>query len=533
MTMVAGTPGKGRSVDENGIACDNDQMNASDDPWSLPYWEKQLSEGNLPTLVDPSAFHDPEKVNLALEACFEARNWEAASGIAQGWLPRLNVNRTSNNSPWIRRELLYFLRGKTEIKWVELLIRGQACMRWEGAGSALYEALNEVKTQLRWKETEGLPRLFQVVPKLLDSGATPSDGPEPMDPMLSSMRDRIAQLGPEHLKGWDEMCLGLVRSAGLVARRAEVEHRLEDAITHADLSAIPELVAAFLAIPKPYRLLCPLGEALGRHENRSDYPVVAVVAAMLEGGLGAGEACTWGEAPLSLVADHRCPPDVARDLMEVLLRAGANPDHAAEQPWCSDTLVVAMDRPLHACAYRVQPPVDILVAHGANVDVRDNRGMTPLLYAARECNLEAMQALLQAGADVHASSEETRGVVFEYLENMMRPEKDFDINPEQMVQGCILLASHGLDLDVAHEGKLAWASVFSCLENLVPSPRNTRLAKEFVQGLLDSGHPFNWPVIHQAAIEHECARPALSILSGLLLDQSTAPSLRPSMARRM
>lgn len=508
-------------------------MQPTADPWSLEYWRDRLSRGDVPACVAPEVFHDPEKASLALEACFEARDWDAASAIAKGWFPRLNVNRTSNKAPWVRREVLYFLRGKTEARWVELLLSGQASMKWDDTGSALYEAINEVDMQLRSNDTEGLPRLFHLVPKLLENGAKPDDGPHLVNDLISSMGDRVARLAPESLDQWNELRLIIARASDLASARLRVEIRLEDAISKEDFLAITELAGEFSSIPRPHRLLCPISEVLARHEKRPRYPVVAVMAALLQGGLSAREACTWGEAPLSLVINHRCMPEVARGLVEVLLNAGANPDQAAEHTWRSDTGVVAMDRPLHGCAYRIQPPIDALVAGGASVDVRDNRGLTPLLYAARECNLEAMEALILAGADVQAVAEESRGVAFEYLENIMRPEKDFDIEPSQMAQGCVLLASRGVDLDVSFDGKSAWGSVFSCLDSLMSRPRAERLAREFVQGLVDSGYPFNWHAIQAAARPHECARPALSIIDALLLERGTTQTHRATQARRM
>jgi ankyrin repeat protein len=49
--------------------------------------------------------------------------------------------------------------------------------------------------------------------------------------------------------------------------------------------------------------------------------------------------------------------------------------------------------------------IGVLLAHGADVDARERtRGQTPLMWAAAEGNVAAVEALLKAGADIHARS---------------------------------------------------------------------------------------------------------------------------------
>lgn len=65
------------------------------------------------------------------------------------------------------------------------------------------------------------------------------------------------------------------------------------------------------------------------------------------------------------------------------------------------------DRPLHVAAEETPATIAILVAYGADVDATNERGRSPLQEAARAGNVDALNALLKAGADL--SFEDARG----------------------------------------------------------------------------------------------------------------------------
>ncbi|HOJ00912.1 MAG TPA: ankyrin repeat domain-containing protein [Anaerolineaceae bacterium] len=59
--------------------------------------------------------------------------------------------------------------------------------------------------------------------------------------------------------------------------------------------------------------------------------------------------------------------------------------------------------PLHFAANSRADIIRLLIDHGADVNVRDGNGKTPLHCAAVTANLENMRALLENGADVNAA----------------------------------------------------------------------------------------------------------------------------------
>jgi ankyrin repeat protein len=118
--------------------------------------------------------------------------------------------------------------------------------------------------------------------------------------------------------------------------------------------------------------------------------------ALIEAGADVNGVGKLGGWPLG----HAVGEGLAK-VVEVLLKHGAdpnlpNPDDAGTS--------------LHAAAFNMHPRVtQVLLAHGAKVDARDENGRTPLWHAAFEKgqrSLDVARALIAAGADPNAADQE-------------------------------------------------------------------------------------------------------------------------------
>lgn len=85
------------------------------------------------------------------------------------------------------------------------------------------------------------------------------------------------------------------------------------------------------------------------------------------------------------------------DQVRLHLEAGVNPNQ---------TIPGDNAYPLHYAANSHADIIQLLVDHGADVDVKDDKGKTPLHCAAVRAYLEGMHVLLENGADVNAVDNE-------------------------------------------------------------------------------------------------------------------------------
>ena len=106
------------------------------------------------------------------------------------------------------------------------------------------------------------------------------------------------------------------------------------------------------------------------------------------------------------------------------LDAGNDPDEPYNEAADGHTL-------LFAAAERGGPEmIRMLIAKGATVDPRDDRGWTPLLCAAFENNVWAMEVLIELGANVNARLSGGYSVLMEAVEN---PHFSHAIEPEDVL----------------------------------------------------------------------------------------------------
>lgn len=115
------------------------------------------------------------------------------------------------------------------------------------------------------------------------------------------------------------------------------------------------------------------------------------VGTLLAAGAHVDAVTRYGVRPLALAAENGDAAVVRR-----LLTAGADPN--GSQPGGETAL-------LTAARTGDTETIRALIAHGADVDAREEtRSQTPLMWAAVNGNAAAITALVAAGADVHARS---------------------------------------------------------------------------------------------------------------------------------
>ncbi|MEQ1895955.1 MAG: ankyrin repeat domain-containing protein [Vicinamibacterales bacterium] len=184
------------------------------------------------------------------------------------------------------------------------------------------------------------------------------------------------------LCGFVGVCLVVVLGgAGLYAEVHTTA--LVDAISKGDHQALRAQLRAGANVN------APLGDgstALHWAAERGDQVAVDL---LLQAGASAKATSRYGVAPLSLAALNG-----HAGMLTSLIKAGADPNSALPE---GETVLMTAARTGNVDAVRV------LLAHGARVDARDElRGQTALMWAAAQNNAGVIRTLVEAGADVRA-----------------------------------------------------------------------------------------------------------------------------------
>lgn len=189
------------------------------------------------------------------------------------------------------------------------------------------------------------------------------------------------------LCGCAGVCLALL--AGSPAVHAELHTTaLVEAVTKADHQAIR---ARLRAGANANETLPDGSTALHWAVERGDQVAVDM---LLQAGAHARAVSRYGVTPLLLAA-----LDGHAGIIASLLKAGADPNSALPG---GETALMTAARTGKPDAVRV------LLARGARVDARDEmRGQTALMWAAAEDNAEVVRALLEAGADIRVRTSTT------------------------------------------------------------------------------------------------------------------------------
>lgn len=196
----------------------------------------------------------------------------------------------------------------------------------------------------------------------------------------------------------------------MIADGSDVNERSVDgtsalhwAVHHGDLELVEELIAhgAEADVRNDYGVT-PISEA----GVEGDYQMVK---ALLDAGANVDSPNAEGQTVLMAVARTGHV-----DTAELLLERGANVN--AKEEWGGQSAL------MWAASQKQPAMIDVLIAHGANVDARgrqqdwqrkvtaeprikmmQNGGFTPLLYAAREGCGACVERLLAGGADINLS----------------------------------------------------------------------------------------------------------------------------------
>jgi len=162
---------------------------------------------------------------------------------------------------------------------------------------------------------------------------------------------------------------------------------------------------------------------------------VQIIIKLLSFGADPNIPDVHGRTCLHNVVRYGCIQKAAR-----LLDGGAETDVADQMGWY----------PLH---YAVQEEdlfflLDLLVQRGANCNVSNKEGVTPLMMAIYKVSLQFANLLLSNGAEVNARDHQNKTALHRMLdlETETGPDMDFDVDQRD---GAILLLSRGADPDLA------------------------------------------------------------------------------------
>ena len=156
----------------------------------------------------------------------------------------------------------------------------------------------------------------------------------------------------------------------------------------------------------------------------------ALVQLLLDAGASLNTRAEDGSSPLLLAIGNKSQnPEIAK----LLIRAGADPD--VHNRYGRTPLFWAVENQQAELVY-------LLIQAGANVNAADRFGATPLRFAAAAGSLEIAQALLQAGAQVNP---EPSGLPTFYDGNTPLHAALSGSNPAPMVR---LLVENGADVNL-------------------------------------------------------------------------------------
>ncbi|MBM3778246.1 MAG: hypothetical protein FJW23_08405 [Acidimicrobiia bacterium] len=175
-------------------------------------------------------------------------------------------------------------------------------------------------------------------------------------------------------------------AAWFVIAVSGAESSLIEAVRRSDVAAVRTLIERGADVNAPEADGTTALHWAARADDR------AVAELLLGAGAKVAVANRYGMTPVQLAAGSR-----GAEVLGLLLDAGGHPDTALPE---GETALMTASRTGNVDAIR------LLGAHGAEVDARESwHDQTAIMWAAAENHPEAIDALVELGADVHARSE--------------------------------------------------------------------------------------------------------------------------------
>ena len=231
--------------------------------------------------------------------------------------------------------------------------------------------------------------------------------------------------------------LALATAGGAAAARA-ADTPLIDAVKAGDVDAVRSLLADGVAVGTA-EVDGTMALHWAAHHDHHD-----IVEALLEAGAAVDATNRYGVTPLALASLNGSTPMIMR-----LLDAGADPNRANPE---GETPLMTAARTGNTEA------IDALIAHGADVDAVEGwRGQTALMWATAQNQVAAVERLLAAGADPNARA--PRGftpVLFaaregnvDVLGPLVRAGANVDDVVPERGMSALLLATYNAEYDLA------------------------------------------------------------------------------------
>lgn len=332
-------------------------------------------------------------------------------------------------------------------------------------------------------------------------------------------------------------------------------------VLEAALAGAPEVVAWFLDHDVELEMRSPTGASLLHHCAASD-DLAVLIPRILAAGTEVDDRAEWGVTPLMWAAQKLCEP-----AMEALLAAGADPlatehngdtvahhllrgmphdqpdrHHARRIHWLGRLLDAGVDPNargryeetlIKVATFCGQTPVVVFLAErGADPNIPDGEGVTPLLQAALSSASGLVKVLESAGAAADFPAQVALGRVEPVMEQLSaRPALASEVHPG-LGTGPLGLAIHAGQAEMVDRLLRAGADPrgpgyhLPLVHQAVGAVIRRELPAETLVRLLEAGADVNEPDADGFTPLHRAVQADDARLAGLLLRSGARPNVR-------